>query len=65
MSRPPGITYANGSPYRPMPFPRAIVRGCAYGAHGPARGTTDRDGALLWVCLSCPAYRVAGDPTWR
>lgn len=65
MSRPSGITYADGSPYSPLGLSRYRPRGCADGAHGPARATTDRDGALVWVCLSCPAWREQGDPTWR
>lgn len=64
MSRPAGITYGPGSPYRPLGLPVFTPAGCAAGAHH-ARGTIDRDGALLWVCQRCPAHRVAGDPTWR
>lgn len=64
MSRPPGATYANGSPYRPLPYPSARVRGCADGAHR-ARGTTDREGRRVFVCDRCPAWRYGDDPTWQ
>lgn len=64
MSRPSGITYAPGSPYRPLGLPLFTPAGCDAGAH-LARGTTDRDGAVAWVCERCHAVRDAGDPTWR
>lgn len=37
---------------------------CAAGRH-LARGTTDRSGAVAFVCTRCPAVREQGDPTWR
>jgi hypothetical protein len=43
---------------------RGLGPGCA-GGHHHARGTTDRDGAVAWVCVRCPAVRDGGDPTWR
>lgn len=66
MSRPPGVTYANGSPYQPLPYPKPPrLLGCPDGAH-LTRGTTDRDGAVVHVCTrACGAYRVQGDPAWR
>lgn len=64
MSRPPGITYADGSPYAPLGLPRHIQRGCHDGAHH-ARGTTDRDGRVAFVCIRCPTWREQGDPEWK
>lgn len=63
MSRPPGTTYAPGSPFRPLPLPVFRPRGCGQGAH-LAMGTTDREGQVLWVCQRCPAFREHGDPRW-
>lgn len=66
MSRPPGVTYAPGSPYRPLSYPqRPAPPGCADGSHTLAFSTTDRTGAKTWVCRACPAVREFGDPTWR
>lgn len=64
MSRPPGITYADGSPYEPLGLPRHRPLGCDAGGHR-ARGATDREGRRLFVCYRCPAWRYGDDPTWR